>query len=178
MRPQWLASRSCCAGTLIGPCHAPRLLAPPQVSVNDIVIKAAALALAEVPAANSLWDAAQEAAAPAGSGGQPMCARAAAAPMCPDSCSPCCYCLHCSGRSGCCCCRGLERHARCPHLLSILQSAPTPQWTLRWLWPRRAASSRPSCAAPTPRHWPRSRLRWVDLESLASQLLAVGCSAV
>lgn len=44
--------------------------APPslQVSVNDIVIKAAALALAEVPAANSLWDAAQEAAVPAGSG--------------------------------------------------------------------------------------------------------------
>ncbi|KAI7843060.1 hypothetical protein COHA_003233 [Chlorella ohadii] len=38
-----------------------------KVSVNDIVIKAAALALAEVPAANSLWDAAQEAAVPAGS---------------------------------------------------------------------------------------------------------------
>lgn len=39
-----------------------------QVSVNDIVIKAAALALAEVPAANSLWDATQEAAVQAGSG--------------------------------------------------------------------------------------------------------------
>lgn len=39
------------------------------MSVNDCVIKAAALALAEVPAANALWDAGQEAAAPAGSGG-------------------------------------------------------------------------------------------------------------
>ncbi|PRW60729.1 dihydrolipoamide S-acetyltransferase [Chlorella sorokiniana] len=38
-----------------------------KVSVNDIVIKAAALALAEVPAANSLWDSTQEAAVSAGS---------------------------------------------------------------------------------------------------------------
>ena len=35
---------------------------PAQVSVNDCVIKAAALALAEVPAANAYWDAGQEAA--------------------------------------------------------------------------------------------------------------------
>ena len=56
--PHWLAAATTTA-------HAPP---SPQVSVNDIVIKAAALALAEVPAANSLWDAAQEAAVSAGSG--------------------------------------------------------------------------------------------------------------
>lgn len=40
-----------------------------QVSVNDCVIKAVALALAEVPAANAFWDAQQEAVVAAGSGG-------------------------------------------------------------------------------------------------------------
>jgi len=38
--------------------------------VNDCVIKAVALALADVPAANCYWDAAQGAAVPAGSGGR------------------------------------------------------------------------------------------------------------
>lgn len=37
------------------------------MSVNDCVVKAVALALAEVPAANALWDAAAERAVPAGS---------------------------------------------------------------------------------------------------------------
>ncbi len=37
-----------------------------QVSVNDFVIRAVALALADVPAANARWDAAAGAAVPAG----------------------------------------------------------------------------------------------------------------
>jgi hypothetical protein len=39
-----------------------------RVSVNDCVVKAVALALAEVPAANAYWDAAAEAVVPTGSG--------------------------------------------------------------------------------------------------------------
>lgn len=38
-----------------------------QISENDFVIRAVALALAEVPAANARWDAAAGAAVPAGS---------------------------------------------------------------------------------------------------------------
>lgn len=67
-----------------------------QVSVNDCVIKAAALALAEVPAANSFWDAAAGAPAPAGSGAplrRRHFARATATavvPPCPRASSACC----------------------------------------------------------------------------------------
>lgn len=77
---QWLAAGAAVEqATKPSTCRATRPLLPPtlcffvtlinpeQVSVNDCVIKAVALALAEVPAANSLWDAAAEAAVPAGS---------------------------------------------------------------------------------------------------------------
>ena len=53
--------------------HSPHHHPTTQVSVNDCVIKAVAMALAEVPAANALWDAQQAAAVPAASG---ACGRA------------------------------------------------------------------------------------------------------
>lgn len=44
-----------------------------QVSVNDCVIKAVALALADVPAANCYWDVAQQAVVPTGAGERGRC---------------------------------------------------------------------------------------------------------
>ena len=115
---------------------------PKQVSVNDCVIKAAALALAEVPAANALWDAGQEAAVPAGSGAR--CRLFLFPPL------PACLPVSClfPAAVGLVPCRSTLAGAGLhPQLLAfgaatVLTCLPAPplpraQSTLRWLWPPR-----------------------------------------
>ena len=107
-----------------------------QVSVNDIVIKAAALALAEVPAANSLWDATQEAAVQAGSGKRKRAAVVCAAAVHPHAWRGPCSCRPspCTAGPGFEHCKGqLPPLTRPSPVLYLLA-----QWTLRLRWPRRA----------------------------------------